>query len=159
MYKRASLLTLLLLAQTNVGDVPVKEKVLTKTDQEQILCLAKNVYYESRGESVREQTAVAAVTINRTKDRRYPNTICGVVYQPKQFSWTIGYKGRGKPMTGENFQAIWKLSEQAYFGEMVLDPTNGATHYYSHKMLKRPPVWAKAGYQKVSLDSHTYMKL
>lgn len=51
-------------------------------------CLAKNIYFESRGEPQVGQFLVAFVTINRVKDDRWPNTICDVVYQHKQFSWT-----------------------------------------------------------------------
>ena len=51
-------------------------------------CLALNIYYEARGESYLGKLAVAKVTINRTKDPKFPDTICDVVYQPGQFSWT-----------------------------------------------------------------------
>ena len=41
----------------------------------QISCLARNVYYESRGESYEGQLAVAVVTLNRVKHSKFPNTI------------------------------------------------------------------------------------
>ena len=46
-------------------------------------CLAQNIYYESRGSNLADMAAVANVVINRAKDRRYPDTICGVVRQGK----------------------------------------------------------------------------
>ena len=52
---------------------------------EQLKCLIDNVYYEARGESNLGQVLVARTTLNRVQ---YPNTICDVVYQPYQFSWT-----------------------------------------------------------------------
>ena len=52
-------------------------------------CLALNIYYEARGESYLGKLAVAKVTINRTKDPKFPKTICDVVYQSGQFSWTV----------------------------------------------------------------------
>jgi spore germination cell wall hydrolase CwlJ-like protein len=52
-----------------------------------ILCLALNVYHESRGEPLKGQYAVAFVTLNRAKAWKKP--ICEIVYQPKQFSWTV----------------------------------------------------------------------
>jgi N-acetylmuramoyl-L-alanine amidase len=55
---------------------------------EEINCLAKNIYHEARGEIWQGQLAVALVTINRTQSRLFPNTICKVVYQPGQFTWT-----------------------------------------------------------------------
>lgn len=54
-----------------------------------VLCLALNIYNEARGEPLRGQYAVAQVTMNRMADRRWPNEICAVVYQPEQFSWTL----------------------------------------------------------------------
>ena len=44
-------------------------------------CLANAVYFESRGESVRGQIAVAQVVMNRVFSPFYPNDVCGVVYQ------------------------------------------------------------------------------
>ena len=48
--------------------------------------LANVIYHEARGESRRGQIAVGYVVLNRVKSSRYPNTISGVVWQPKQFS-------------------------------------------------------------------------
>ncbi len=53
-----------------------------------INCLAMNIYHEARGESVEGQRAVGLVTLHRVLARSYPDDICSVVYQPKQFSWT-----------------------------------------------------------------------
>ena len=51
-------------------------------------CLARNVYYEARGESLAGQYAVAEVTMNRKASLGYPKTVCDVVYQRDAFSWT-----------------------------------------------------------------------
>lgn len=53
------------------------------------ICLAKNIYYEARGEGERGMYAVAQVTINRLKLGYWGNTICRVVYARAQFSWTL----------------------------------------------------------------------
>src|SRR5882672_3004751 len=53
-----------------------------------IACLARNVYFEARGEPEAGQYAVAEVTMNRKASGRYPNTVCGVVYERQAFSWT-----------------------------------------------------------------------
>ena len=49
-------------------------------------CLAKAVYFESKGEPLNGQLAVAEVVMNRAKSGRFANTLCGVVKQPSQFS-------------------------------------------------------------------------
>ncbi len=50
-------------------------------------CLANAVYFESRGEPVEGQLAVAQAIINRVESGRYASTICGVINQPRQFSF------------------------------------------------------------------------
>lgn len=50
-------------------------------------CLALNVYWEARNQALSGQLAVAQVTMNRVRDPRYPNDICEVVYDHRQFSW------------------------------------------------------------------------
>lgn len=55
-------------------------------------CLAGTVYFESKGESVQGQLAVARVVLARVASSRFPDTICGVVYQRSQFSFVRGGK-------------------------------------------------------------------
>ncbi|MGZ8997585.1 MAG: cell wall hydrolase [Allosphingosinicella sp.] len=50
-------------------------------------CLAAAVYFEARGEPIEGQLAVAEVVLNRAASGRYPETVCGVVTQPWQFSF------------------------------------------------------------------------
>lgn len=54
---------------------------------EEMQCLAGTVYFESKGESLAGQLAVARVVMARAESSRFPNSICGVVYQRKQFSF------------------------------------------------------------------------
>ncbi len=50
-------------------------------------CLAGAIYFESKGEPLEGQLAVAEVVINRSKSGRFPTTLCGVVKQKSQFSF------------------------------------------------------------------------
>lgn len=52
-----------------------------------LMCLALNIYWEARNQNVAGQLAVAQVTMNRYYDPRYPDDVCEVVYDHKQFSW------------------------------------------------------------------------
>lgn len=52
-------------------------------------CLSRTVYFEARGEPVPGQFAVASVVMNRVRSKLYPQTVCSVVHQPYQFSWTL----------------------------------------------------------------------
>lgn len=55
----------------------------------ELQCLAKNIYFESRNQPLEGKIAVAQVTLNRVQHQTaFKSTICGVVYESKQFSWT-----------------------------------------------------------------------
>lgn len=58
---------------------------------EQLLCMARNIYFEAGSESFEGKLAVAQVTMNRTRHPSFPKNICDVVYQKingvYQFSW------------------------------------------------------------------------
>ena len=49
-----------------------------------VQCLARNIYFEARGESIEGQEAVALVTLNRVMDENYPDTVCEVVHQAQR---------------------------------------------------------------------------
>jgi spore germination cell wall hydrolase CwlJ-like protein len=50
-------------------------------------CLAIGVYYESKGEPLAGQLAVAEVILNRAESGRFAKSVCGVLKQPGQFSF------------------------------------------------------------------------
>src|SRR6056300_189428 len=60
----------------------------------QVECLALNIYFEARNQSFDGKVSVSHVVLNRVKDNRYPNTICGVIYQSYKTSsgFPIRYK-------------------------------------------------------------------
>ena len=53
-------------------------------------CLAGAIYFEAKSESLAGQLAVGRVIVARSKSGRFPNSYCGVVYQPSQFSFVRG---------------------------------------------------------------------
>ena len=57
---------------------------------EPVRCLAGAIYFESKGEPLAGQLAVAQVILNRTRSGRYPANVCGVVKQPGQFGFVRG---------------------------------------------------------------------
>ena len=62
----------------------------TTTDSRDMECLAGGVYFESKGEPLIGQLAVAEVILNRAKSGRFATTACGVILQPGQFSFVRG---------------------------------------------------------------------
>jgi spore germination cell wall hydrolase CwlJ-like protein len=65
----------------------VRQQSVDGALDEQMQCLAGTVYFESKGESLAGQLAVARVVMARAASPRFPNSLCGVVYQRKQFSF------------------------------------------------------------------------
>lgn len=103
---------------------------------DRVECLARNIYFEARGESLKGQLAVAHVTINRQNSSKYPKTICGVVYQKNQFSWT---KSPRKITDQSLFDEIKELAHSVIIGKTE-DPTNGALHFHNKSV---QPNWNK----------------
>ena len=117
--------------------------------REQLYCGAQNIYHESRGESSWGQIAVANVVRNRVASEHYPNTICEVVWQSKQFSWTDD-EISDEPKNRKAFvKAVWFNLISG-----MMDKTKGATHYYAHN--KVDPFWAKEMKVTTVIGNHTF---
>ena len=61
---------------------PVEEvvKVAKAVDPKQLACMAKNIYYEAKGEPLQGQAAVARVVLNRI-NHGFGSNPCNVIYQ------------------------------------------------------------------------------
>ena len=80
-----------------------------KATNAELLCLAKNIYYEARGEPMYGKIAVAQVTLNRVTHRtEFQSSICGVVYAKHQFSWTMEKHREPRGEAWREAQAIAK---------------------------------------------------
>lgn len=99
-----------------------------------LLCMATAIYFEARGENLMGQRAVAQVVINRVEDSRYPDTVCDVVWETKQFSFT--HDGKPEKMYEvEAREKAMQVAEEALQGN-GLNITS--THYHSNKVR---PYW------------------
>jgi spore germination cell wall hydrolase CwlJ-like protein len=125
--------------------------LFTAEDKPEMWCLAQNIYYEARGSNRADRMAVADVVINRVQHTYYPNTICGVVQQGKQyasgamirnkcqFSWYCD----GKSDWPKDIDA-WVEAQQIAYNMIAFQDargiTEGATHYHADYV---KPSWAK----------------
>jgi spore germination cell wall hydrolase CwlJ-like protein len=92
-------------------------------------CLTSAVYYEARGEGVRGQEAVAQVILNRVRHPAFPKSVCAVVYQGCQFSFTCnGAMRRGHE--GAAWSEARKIAARA-LGGFVLAGVGNATHFHT----------------------------
>jgi len=65
--------------------VSSNDVVSIREREQQLECLAKNIYYEAGNEPFEGKVAVAQVTMNRVDSGKFGNGVCGVVYQKNIF--------------------------------------------------------------------------
>ena len=65
-------------------------------DVESQMCLAKNIYFEARDQSLAAKMAVSFVVLNRIKHKQYPSTVCEVIHQGPTYSWKPEFPVRNK---------------------------------------------------------------
>lgn len=127
---------------------------------EQLECLALNIYWEARSEPATGQLAVAAVTLNRVADPRYPDNVCQVVYQGGeggkkgcQFSWWCD----GKPDQPREPVAWARAVEMAFLAVSLdrPDPTGGALWYHADYV---DPRWARSKLVVARIGRHLFLR-
>ena len=122
-------------------------------------CLAQNIFFEARNESLASQAMIAEVTLNRVASKHFPNTVCDVVWQRKQFSWT--HDGKHDDPTRMSFldREAWKEIYKA--AELIINnaegylPKTGATHYHADYV---KPYWALDMKYLGKVGSHLFYK-
>jgi N-acetylmuramoyl-L-alanine amidase len=107
-------------------------------DPKELECLAMNVYHEARSERVEGQLAVAHVTANRVAHKEWGSTICDVVYEHKQFSWTFLLEDH-TPHETPAYNKAKVIARDVLIGNTE-DPTHGAVFYHASYV---NPSWAK----------------
>ena len=133
-----------------------------KNIQQDIKCLALNIFHEARSESKAGQRAVASVTLNRVASKRYPNTICDVVYEKRwdkirkryvgAFSWTEF--DQPPKLKSKAWHRAWKIAEAAY-KEKDKTKLKGAIFYHA-KYIK--PSWARKKKPVARIGSHIFYR-
>ena len=123
--------------------------------RQDIICLAKNIYFEANNQSYIGQQAIAWVTLNRVYSGDYPNNLCDVVFQHKQFSWTNDGKYR-VPHSVKKFSVALAAAIHVYsnYGR-VKDPTKGATMYHTVYIT---PYWHYDYTPTVIIGDHIFLK-
>ena len=121
--------------------------------KETVDCMTANIYHEARGESVKGQYAVAHVTMNRVHHKQFPDTVCEVVIQPKQFSWTHTIDDP-RPREYQAWRQARKIAIDVMYGN-VPDNTFDAIYYHADYV---DPWWSKADgmFMTRTIGSHIF---
>ena len=140
-----------IITATIFGGILISCTHMTESKAAELKCLADNIYFEALTESEAGQIAVANVTMNRVKHPAFPNTVCEVVWEPKQFSWTHDGKS-DNPDSEKAYKEVYGIAESVYNGDIV-DITEGATFYHADYV---NPSWNKVMTRVAKIDTHIF---
>lgn len=143
-----------------VAGIKASTVAFVEVDESQIDCMAKNVFFEARGDGRKSMMLVALTTVNRAVRRG--KSPCEVVHAKSQFSWTnqVGLQIKDNPIERNAWSASRAVAQMVYLADKSgnlpkIDFTNGATHY--HKVGLHP-YWADAFEFGGRAGSHLYYR-
>lgn len=134
--------------ENTAGKKPTAANVPNGFSQNDIQLMANAVYGEARGEPYVGQVAVAAVILNRVNSATFPNTVSGVIFEPRAF--TAVADGQ-----------IW-LTPNEQAKEAVLDAINGwdptghALYYFNPDTATSGWIWGRP--QIKQIGKHIFCK-
>lgn len=125
---------------------------LSRVEVADLICLSLNIYHEARGSTHDNQLAVALVTRNRQK--LLGGSICQIVYQRGQFSWTARRPGR--PREVQPWLIAQRMAYSVLHGDEIHDITNGATHFHERTIR---PHWSRSAITRQVIGAHVFMTI
>jgi spore germination cell wall hydrolase CwlJ-like protein len=134
----------------------VDEKSRAKSEK----CLTEVIYFEARGEAVRGQIAVAQVVLNRAFSGKYPDTVCGVVYQNKhrhlacQFTFACD-NNADVVKEPDMWDRAKKIAKAMLDGQLWLPEVAKSTHYHAYWVR---PSWVSEMKRMYKTGVHTFYR-
>ncbi len=138
---RAPTLASLVSAQPQPADLP-----------RELNCLAGAIYFEAKSESLSGQLAVGRVVVARSKSGRFPNSYCGVVFQPSQFSFVRGGTMPGIARASRQWRNAVAIAQIAHEGSWR-SPVEGALFFHASHV---SPAWRLTRIARV--ESHVFYR-
>ena len=119
-----------------------------KYSEQDLQLMANAVYGEARGEPYEGQVAVAAVILNRLESPDFPNSISGIIFQPRAFTAVAD---------GQIWLEPNERAKQAVLDAMNgWDPTGGAIYYFNPKTATNKWIWSRP--VTVTIGNHRFCK-
>ena len=124
-------------------------------------CLADAIYFESRGEPLRGQKAVAQVVMNRVFSGRYPHDVCGVVFQNAShyLACQFTFACTGRRLNHGNEPRMWqranRIARDMLDGKIWLTEVAHATHYHAYWVRPR---WIREMAKLYRFGVHTFYR-
>jgi len=140
-----------------------------------IHCLAQNIYFEAGNQPLAGKIAVVNVVLNRVEHDKFPNNVCDVVYQTKewrtswtgktipklgmcQFSWFCDGKS-DKPKDSKTWAESLQLADDMLVkyvkSDNYLDLTEGAMWYHAYYI---QPYWSHHLNETVQISAHIFYR-
>ena len=119
---------------------------------EETRCLAGAVYFESKGETLNGQLAVAKVVIARRDSGRFASSLCGVVYQPSQFSFVRGGRMPAIPTASQDWKEAVAIAQIA-MKDSWDSPVEGALFFHARHV---SPGWRMQ--RLAAVDNHVFYR-
>lgn len=142
--------------ETPIEADSLSELVAAHGDAEQVdgdmRCLAGAVYFESKGESLEGQLAVARVVINRARSGRFASSLCGVVMQRGQFSFVRGNAIPAVRTDSRDWREAVAIAQIA-LADGWDSRAEGALFFHARRV---SPGWGKK--QLASIDNHIFYR-
>jgi N-acetylmuramoyl-L-alanine amidase len=124
-----------------------------------LMCLALNIYFEARNESLAGQFAVAEVTINRVNSKYYPDDVCKVVYQKGKsacaFSWTCDGIS-DTPYEKEAYRKSLSIAKRFLENEKYISVVGDDALFYHNTSVK--PYWLSDVKQIKIVGNHVFYR-
>lgn len=114
-------------------------------------CLATSIYYESKGEPLSGQLAVAHVILNRTESGRFPRSVCGVVKQRGQFAFVRNGQLPTAPHGAQWNEAV--AVAKVAIHDLWKSPAPGALYFHARYVR---PNWRMA--KVAALGNHVFYR-
>ena len=138
-----------------------QDVVTIKTRENQLECLAINIYREAGYEPFEGKVAVAQVTMNRVKDGRFGKDVCGVIYQKNvvmdkvvcQFSWHCDSAAKTRPINQTAYKESYEVAKKVLLEGFQLSVLKDALYYHANYVNPRWPL-EKIG----SIGNHIFYK-
>jgi len=139
------------LPAANLADL-VEATPMPATLTPELECMAGAIYFESKGESLAGQLAVARVIVARSQSGRYPSSYCGVVYQPSQFSFVRGHAMPAINRTSRFWANAVRIAVIADQGAWK-SPVEGALFFHAARV---SPSWGKT--RLAAIGGHVFYR-
>ena len=161
---------------TTSGLIDIADNIISKSlviDDKEVICMAKNIFFEAAVESTAGKLAVAHVTLNRVDNKRFPNSVCEVVYEGPhytgangqlypvrdrcQFSWYCDGKGDDPREGSRLWEDAQELAKYVLLrSEELPDITDGALFY--HASYINIPNGGKKKKVTTKIDTHIFYR-